>query len=472
MAGKGGDDTGRGYPDPSRNFFGLMIYDGPGRYFGDHFVNFNSDISPYLTVSDQAALGWYGGNYGNPLAPPGQNAAGTFVYEGDAALGWFNANQSSYPNTQASERLTFENVDLRHQIYTDLVGIDTFNDGDKNTLILDRDGSLTGMKVVGPDKKSPVGNVFPTSLNNLPFNAAANSVDECLSMGAQNVLLENRPTSLISPSVMATLEFAALFPTAPQNVNEPSRYEQLLTFTKTAPETYPAPVGSISGSITLHGRNGLGVWEPKVSNGYGYAVSATSKYAAPGQKPAPGGADVGIPKLFNLGLTDAVLALDPRTHQPLQPFHVRVAVCFTDKDGKHPQPKSDSKKMFNVVRGYKAYGSPTSNEDTLKDYWRNIELCKNLDAQNQGNIAGCPAKGVAMNGPCPDGQKPEGDACPTKVMTPAADLGSWASNERVLVLRSGQRMAVSSRRSGRRQRQRAVADRQLRSVHAPERTAA
>jgi len=49
-----------------------------------------------------------------------------FVYEGDAALGWFNANQSSYPNTQASEGLEFENVDLRHQIYTDRVGIDTF----------------------------------------------------------------------------------------------------------------------------------------------------------------------------------------------------------------------------------------------------------------------------------------------------------------------------------------------------------
>jgi hypothetical protein len=178
-AGMGGDDTGRGYPDPSRNFFGLMIYDGPGRYFRDRFVNFNKDIAPYLTVWDQAALGWYSGNYANPLAPPPRNDPGSFVYEGDAALGWFNANQSSYPNTQASEGLVFENTDLRHQIYTELVGIDTFNDGDKNTLILDRDGSLTGMKVVGKDK-NPIGNVFPASLNNLPFNAASNSVDECL----------------------------------------------------------------------------------------------------------------------------------------------------------------------------------------------------------------------------------------------------------------------------------------------------
>ena len=82
-------------------------------------------------------------------ALPGQNTAGTFVYEGDAALGWFNANQSSYPNTQASEGLEFENVDLRHQIYTDRVGIDKFNDGDKNTAHpRPRRLSLTGIKVV------------------------------------------------------------------------------------------------------------------------------------------------------------------------------------------------------------------------------------------------------------------------------------------------------------------------------------
>ena len=246
VAGSGGDDIGRGYPDPTRNFFGLMIYDGPGRYFRNRFVNFNRDISPYLTAADQAALAWYVANYWNPEAPPGQNTAGTFVYEGDAALGWFNANQSSYPNTQASEGLEFENVDLRHQIYTDRVGIDKFNDGDKNTLILDRDGSLTGMKVVGPDMK-PVGNVFPASLNNLPFNASSNSVDECLATGQQNDYLEDRPTSLISPSSMATLEFSALFPQAFQkevNNKKEYRYEQILSFSKTTPDNYP-PSGTV-----------------------------------------------------------------------------------------------------------------------------------------------------------------------------------------------------------------------------------
>ena len=180
--------------------------------------------------------------------------------------------------------------------------------------------------------------------------------------------------------------------------------------------------------MTLHGRNGLGVWEPKVSNGYGYTISAVSKYSVPGLNPAPGDADVGIPKSFNLGLTDAVLPLDPKSHHVLQPFHVRVAICLTDRDGKHPQPKSDFKKMFSVVRGYKAYGSPTSNEDTLKDYWRNIESCKNLDAQNPGNVAGCPASTGAVKGQCPDGQKPTGDICPTRIISPAPDVRAWESN--------------------------------------------
>ena len=44
-----------------------MIYDGPGRYFNSRFVNFNRDITPYLTAADQAVLGWFKANYANPL---------------------------------------------------------------------------------------------------------------------------------------------------------------------------------------------------------------------------------------------------------------------------------------------------------------------------------------------------------------------------------------------------------------------
>ena len=40
VPGSGGDDIGRGYPQANRNF-GIMIYDGPGRYFRNR-----SSISP------------------------------------------------------------------------------------------------------------------------------------------------------------------------------------------------------------------------------------------------------------------------------------------------------------------------------------------------------------------------------------------------------------------------------------------
>jgi hypothetical protein len=431
VPGSGGDDVGRGYPPANRNFFGLMIYDGPGRYFNNRFVNFNRDITPYLTAADQAALGWFKSNYANPEAPaPNLNAPGTFVYEGDAALGWFNANQSSYPNTQASEGLLFENVNLRHQIYTDRVGIDNFNDGDKNTLILDRDGSLTGMKVIGPDTK-PVGNTYPASLNNLPFNATSNSVDECLSTGQQNTFLEGRPTSLISPSSMATLEFSSLFPKALQADKKTWRYEQWLGFTKMSPDVYPDPAKpgehiTIHDEMRLHGRNGLGVWEPKVSNGHGYTVRAKDPYNG-GDTPARPGENVGIPATFNVGLTDAVLPLDDK-HNVAKPFHVRLAICFTDTNGNHPRPKSDIGKMFQITRGYKAYGSPTSNGPTLvaKDVWREIKECFNLDSQNPGNV--CPAKTVPVDGKCPDNEPPVNGACPTKPLSAAADLASWDKN--------------------------------------------
>src|SRR5699024_2999853 len=101
-------------------------------------------------------------------------------YEGDAALGWFDSNQNAYPVTTASKELMWVNTNFRHQIYTDKVGVDTFNDGDKNTAIIDEDGTLAGFGIkLAPHAGSAVQHAI--SLNNLPFNSTSNSVDECLS---------------------------------------------------------------------------------------------------------------------------------------------------------------------------------------------------------------------------------------------------------------------------------------------------
>ena len=60
----------------------------------------------------------------------------------DAALGWFQSNQSAYPTATVTKALSFDNVDLRHQIYTERVNVNTFRDGDKNTAVIDLDGTL------------------------------------------------------------------------------------------------------------------------------------------------------------------------------------------------------------------------------------------------------------------------------------------------------------------------------------------
>ena len=43
------DEMGEGYPTPSWNMFGYMLYDGPVRVFDDRFVNFRKDPSSLLT---------------------------------------------------------------------------------------------------------------------------------------------------------------------------------------------------------------------------------------------------------------------------------------------------------------------------------------------------------------------------------------------------------------------------------------
>jgi len=77
---------------------------------------------PFFTYRDgELALS---GPFEESLQPSLPTSFKGFTYEGDAALGWFNANQSSYPNSQTSKGLIFDNVDLRHQVFTERVGVD------------------------------------------------------------------------------------------------------------------------------------------------------------------------------------------------------------------------------------------------------------------------------------------------------------------------------------------------------------
>ncbi len=428
---RGGDEIGLGYPQPHWNFAGVMIYDGPVRIFDDRFVNFFVDLDPHLTRMDQAVLR----EYIYPDSLGGRDG----VYEGDAALGWFQSNQSSYPTATASRGLLFENVDLRHQIYTEIVNLGPFGDGDKNTAILDLDGTLTGYRVVDGNG-DPVLDTFPISLNNLMFNAGFDSVDECLAEGAQDARFEGRPTSLISPGSMATLEFSALFPKpGPDGV---AKHWQDMTFTKSSTEFGKHP------TMTLRSRNARGVWEPKVTSGYGYTVAASRSTS-----PEVAGKDLGsgIPSLITIGVVDAVKA----DVGPTNPFHVRMGVCYTGADGRsHPEGKAP----FTITRGYKSYGGGNvdPSDPMLQQYWNKLEnrydhqVCVDLDDSNRCNLCpqtgckdrevpgcmisgakGCPASGVTAvpAGGCPEGTSAQQDqqgnpACiyPPQELHPAASI--------------------------------------------------
>jgi len=424
------DIVGDGYPLPAFSLFGYQIYDGPVRIFHNHFVNFNSDVTPHLTESDKTFLSTYTAYQGGSLKVTKTR------YEGDAALAWFKSNQSAYPNATISKQLTFTNVTLRHEIFTDEVNYGTFDDGDRNTVLIDGDGSLTGFEVVRSADSKKVPGADPVSLNNLGYNHAANSVDECLAEGQQDTDTEARPTSLITPLGVATLEFGGNFPPSlpppPPPVVGPNPAQpatkQRLTFTKDYKEfcldtAHPELCQHQSSQLTS--RNTLGIWEPKVVSGYGYTVAA-SKCANP---PACTTGDAGIPARVSVGLTDAVKPVISKD----DPFFVRLGICYTNSDGTtHPAGN------FTITRGYHSWGGAGTNFNLLdvRKFFNKLnnlypkvqlpdhgDICENLDIQtcvsptkceNLDPERGCPAHGIALKSAqtgskCPDGTTEDKD---------------------------------------------------------------
>jgi G8 domain len=397
-----GDEIGKGYPTFVWNMFGYLIYDGPARLIHDRFVNFLKE--PKLTTTDAAALTAYGAAH--PLKDINENNV-NWVYEGDAALGWFQSNQSSYPTVANTSQLSFVNTDLRHQVYTQLVNLGKapgnpssgFGDGDQNTSVVDLDGTLAGFSAA--DASNNVGTRFdaahPISLNGLVINATSNSVDECQAEGAQDFKLEIRPTALMSPSSMATLELQMLYPPSTiVNPPPPGLQKQAITFTKDAVDF------GTHGSMTLTSRNGLGVWEPKVTSGLSYTVTAAIDTMDQGTL-------AGIGKVISLGIVDAYKP----DISPTNPFYARVGVCYASANGK---PASAS--SFTIARGYHAYGGgaikPTFLDPELRIYFNQLvglyppsgplQDCYNLVGNNLLPV------GVPINLQCPSNPVPPG--CP------------------------------------------------------------
>jgi hypothetical protein len=397
--------------------FGFLIYDGPPLIVKDRLVNFRvapGSIAPdgftaaeLLTHEDDCILNgcpsdnppvpsWnFYGIPGCPTAPPAYT-----TYEGDAALGWFNTNPSSYPAATTTSQLTFTNVDLRHQIYTEQVNRGGFTDGDENTTILDLDGTLSGVTAM-----DSAGNILPSiSLNNLGVNASGNSADECLSQGAEDALREGRPTSAMVPSALGQLELEMLYPPTPQPTNNPLNYlghREQLTFTKNSPDFTDLTGVAHHQSMPLTSRNGLGDWEPKVTNGYGYTVQAGT-YQESGRACAtvPPSAQPGISGTVDLTLTDIVNA--PVIDED-HPFYVQLGICYTKVGGGHPQfADVASGDLFTITKGYRSYGGgEVIPNDTLEPYWGGFLPCNGLDNQLAIQNGDAPTNTMNMPWQCP-----------------------------------------------------------------------
>lgn len=370
---------GVGFPGPKRNEIGYMFYDGPARVENSRFVNYKVNISPLLTTQDAKFLTTYSTptSYWNPTMPCDINTP--FVYEGDTAIGWFQSNVNSYPPTQYTEKISFQHVDLRHEVYTQEVGVTCassttvdFQDGDKNTVILDHDDSLSGYQVVN-SQGQPVWGKFPISLNNLPFLAVAdttnnvkNTVDECYAQGGQDTVYEDRPTAQMSPNDYATLEFSAVPCPLLDGSFSSCTNSNVITFGKDQQDY------GVHQTMSLNGRNGNGIYEPKVMNGLGYTVQAQYE----------------MPPNINVTYTDA----------SAHPFEARLGICYTTPSGPIQCPGNDCSSVFTVSKGVKTLGEPgTTILSALAPYFTDYTVCNGLDNQygypdsyNLPNLALCP----------------------------------------------------------------------------------
>ncbi|WP_298772320.1 G8 domain-containing protein [uncultured Shewanella sp.] len=427
MQGKGANAI----PTASWNFAGFMFYDGPARLENNRFVNFLVDptdgfnattnklpAQSLLTVADNTYLVNYKSKAPGQTLPP---------YEGDAAMGWFQSNVNNYPPTQYSRASIFENVDLRHQVYTEEVNLSLFVDGDKNTVILDHDGTLSGYKVVD-DAGNDVLGKYPISLNNLAFNGSPYSVDECLATGAQDKIIENRASALMSPQSFATLEFTAWDPTF--SITGPNPELNLvkkfpITFIKDAQDY----IGSTSSyaptdahySMTLVGRNNTQVREPKVMNGMGYTLHSTQECTEVGAHTVKGQAvpliapPSALPRYVSMGFTDATSEFN-HDGSWKRPFRIRVGLCYKTQKGPNVSAIVPSD-FFEVKKGRKSYGGPTGPTDPS---WKPISGCNNLaftDVNNFDAAGGTDPNNIQPG--CPGTLDPVNDKVKTLSQAPS-----------------------------------------------------
>lgn len=278
------------FPSPNTNVQGYSYYDGPARIDHNRFINFRFDptgLYPGNLEIDQAARlltqtdiqniatsgiqgqlqGLVAQAQAAPHAAPSSNYQG---YVGDPANGWQTSNAQTVPPTQYTRDSIWDNVDFKHQVYTEAVNMGPFNDGDKTTVIRDLDSQLSGLRVVdGGGSSDP--DVVPISLNSVDYYATDFTVDEPHSRGPNDF----RATSLMSPHKYATLNIESVDNppyggTGTCTANNPDYIPTC--FRVVVQRDMPAYGDSVYPSLFLNGRGQLPIYEPFVMDRMGYMV--------------------------------------------------------------------------------------------------------------------------------------------------------------------------------------------------------
>ncbi len=349
------------YPMPNMNVLGYSYYDGPARIEHNRFVNFrfdptgmhpNDPAARLLTKTDIQNINAY-----DPLgqlegAPSIQGTVTTLFngYAGDAATGWQQSNAQSVPPTQYIRDSIWDNVDFKHQVYTDDVNLGPLNDGDKTTVILDKDSQLSGLRVVNANGQ-PVRDVVPISLNNLDYYATDYTIDQPHARGPNNF----RASALMSPHRYATVNIESV-----TNPASGAHLEIKRDMPAYGDTTYP--------SLFLYGRGGEPIYEPFVMDRMGYTVYGKTGIEHSNPKGAPFQSQL----LFSY--------TDPAVHKGGDFFISRIAVY---------QPVTDPS-TINVYRIRRQWGGQNYSYQYPPNFngpGSQTTSCDNVFNQNQGSAA-------------------------------------------------------------------------------------
>ena len=300
-----------------------MIYDGPVRMFDNRFVNFKVDITPGLTGRGQDLLSDYSKKFrphDHELHLRGRRGPGLVHEQPEHVSG-----QHGRQGLQLHQRRSAASDLHRRWSTTATSGTGTRTPPSSTSTARCRASCVV-------DKTGrPAANAYPISLNNLPFNHAFNSVDECLAEGGQNKEFEGRPTALMSPGSLGSRRIRGDVPG-----REPGRPPR--PGAACSPRTRGTSSGPTGGALGdgAPGPGRPGHMGAEGDSGYGYTVSGGTGHPE-GVTVTPG--DVVKPDI------------GPRRTFPENTFYVRMGICYTSEDKSRNAGHPTSRDQFTVRAG-------------------------------------------------------------------------------------------------------------------------